>query len=116
VEVLCTDTTAFTYLAAFPRIHNAYSKDFYYGGTVTRATAPLYRGNALRARFGYGGRYLDLRLIGASASNKTYRIWVDGQPTAVAPRADLTGTLQNLRVIIDFATYAPRLIEVECDQ
>ena len=116
VAVLAMEPGAFTYLGSQPRLHTAYSTDFYYPGAVTRTTAPTYRGGPMRIRLGYGGRYIDFRLLGASAQNKTYRLWVDGQPTALAPKTDLLGTSQNQRLIVDFGSYATRLVELELDQ
>lgn len=116
VAVGAMDAGAFTYLGSQPRLHNAYSTDFYYPGAVTRSATPTYRGGAMRVRFGYGGRYLDIRLLGASSLGKTYRVWVDGQPTALTPKTDLLGTSQNQRLIIDFGGYATRLVEIDIDQ
>ncbi|MDF0540750.1 SGNH/GDSL hydrolase family protein [Sphingobium sp. H39-3-25] len=65
-------------------------------------------GGPYRVVFGYGGRYLDVNLMGSGV----VRIWVDGRPLAVAPRTDLTG-FSPRQYILDFATYARRTIEVE---
>ncbi len=93
------------------------SIDLYYAGGVRRAGG-AYRGGALRVRFGYGGRLLDVLLLRSSNNAATggYRLWVDGQPTQVAPRTDLDGTSKSMRLIVDFGAAGDRIIEVELDQ
>lgn len=97
---------------------NAYSGvvDMMYPGGVTR-TGGTFLGNAMRARFYYGGRYLELlvsRIV--TGISGAYRVWVDGSPTAMTPRLDLDPTSKSQRIIIDFGSADVRLVEFEMEQ
>lgn len=121
-----TSPSSFRVLGSNPRAHtiaggNNFSGftsiDYYYPGQTERASS-AYRGGTLRYAFTYTGQTIDLQLLRMSSTAGIptgYRIWVDGEVTAVTPRNDLTA-FQYRWVNLDFGSAATRRIDVEVDQ
>lgn len=102
-----------TYIPSGPGLAFVYAANVVLGADGRNAGGK--QGLVMKVVFGTDADKVEIPIMAENNYNKSYRIWVDGQVTAVAARNDLTDYTYQ-RLVLTFSSAKPRNIIVEIGQ
>jgi lysophospholipase L1-like esterase len=91
------------------------AQDLLYAGAVDIGS-DTRRGGTIMFPFWCDAPVIELLLLGAVSPGNSYQLWIDGQPSALAPRSDVPADSSFRRVRVELGSAAPRLFWLQLDK